>query len=904
MELAALHVHIVHVEQIVGKLEPSQVVHVELQTLVVFLIGEIIDIFDLADGQNGPFALIEGRFIGQLFAGESLCLEGDGQVEADLDGHGTGVAAVAAFALAPAQMVVEITPHLCIGADLGRQTERVELEGENTDFNTEFHACADADGTHDVEVKLVVCFGKVDRFAGGITFKDHDREAVALGDLIFKGHTDGDIQVGLYDELGGNTVNQQVEGVNRVFHLVDVCTDDVEPAVLGVFHHGGILFCQTAVGQGDCIVFVLIVVAALFIGVELPTGDLKLAHELVLLFHQILDLLADVHDDGFISPVTFRLVPVELGRIFFLALGSDGGGDADAGVGTEVDVGVEVIVVDIGDKQRPLPDGAAADVDGHQDLFFEDSLHFDDQLVALFTLDLDGEVHDQLDADTLQGFLAVLEVCQVADLDVGLDALVDVGCDLHQLHVFGINGAAVVEGDGIGGEVHIQIVAQLLETVGLKGQGGQVFGRFVEEAAFGDLLKDVGFHSGDLRLVHLDFFIACAVDIHRFHDFVHGGCRIGDDILAAVELDVVNADIVGNGTAAALDAAAGVEGDIVADVGRGVAVQIHLGIHGIGVVQIGCIDGDAAFDAVVACLIGNGQDVGTEQDVFGIGGAIAEYVAVLAGDLNINDRFVLALIITQVGACALVDGNGIADGDVAAVIGKGALILVLCNDASAVIGDREGKQTFRCRAGHIAYINAGQILQAVVQGQVLNLALFGDDVQNTDVEGLFFTVHNKYGTRAVLQLDAVGLALGISGCDIFADDRIVYGAVQVGDVVEVFHILLAAAADLKDIAVDLIGGNGDGDVVGGLRCGNGGIFAHLRIECAAAIQGVVLADGSGHFLVVIPAQEQAALLLGGGQQRDLCVLGEGIGFGQGDACGILTLAHGKRNLIIVGCAAA
>ena len=92
VNIARLHIHILHVEQIRRQGEVLCRDDVHLQPVIVVVIRKVKDVFDRADRHQRPVPVIQHRLIGQLVAGEQLGLKGDGQIQADLDDHGAGAA--------------------------------------------------------------------------------------------------------------------------------------------------------------------------------------------------------------------------------------------------------------------------------------------------------------------------------------------------------------------------------------------------------------------------------------------------------------------------------------------------------------------------------------------------------------------------------------------------------------------------------------------------------------------------------------------------------------------------------------------------------------------------------------------------------------------------------------------
>ena len=894
VEVAGLHVHVVHVEQGRGQRGGADALHLHVQLRIVVVIGEIVDVLLRAGAPQRPLVFIQRGLIGQLVAGEELRLERDQKVHSDLHEQRAGGLGLLVLPLSPLQMVIEVAPHPRVDASLGGDADGVQLEGEQAHADLKFHARADARRAHHVKVEIVVRRDQINGAAGDVTAEELDGEGVALGGLVLEAHAQRDVQAGADHEVRADAVNQNVETVHRAFLGVDLLAEKLDPVLLGVLHHAGV-FVRKAAAHG--------------VHVNI------LAQEVLLVLHQLEDLLADVlHLSG--GALAGHVLEGVLVVLF--GGGAGGGGDANAGIGAEVQIGVELIVRDVGEDPRLFPDRAAAGVDAEQDLLLKNGLHLDDQLIARveLALDLHREAHRQLGPQTV----AAVKMRQRSGVDLGLHLeLVFVEQDPvpagHERHVALLHRRAVGIGEGVGRKVHVQIIAQLPEAVGLDGQPGQILGGLLGEAALQRLTLHVGLHAPDLPGRQLgSLLLAGLIDVHRRADggFLHR--RIGDRILLRLLVKGNAGDLTVYGREAAFlpcvaAQRAGVEREEVAHVHGGLGIQPHGGILVIGELHHGLIDReDIAVGRVLVRVRAHGQHVGREEHVLRVRSLISIGIAADAGDLHVGDAAVVGgvqrAVLPQVGAQALVDGSGIAHGELLrAGVSKGAgLAHLLDLGGLAVLRQRGGEQAVQ--RGHVPNVPSWDKLQAAVQLQVVHLTLFGDDVQHAHRLGLE-AVRHKARRGILRQLHAVGLALLRLEAHRAA---VVHGEYNVGVARRQVHKGLDAALlivlNAEGPAGDFARLDRHRHIVGDLLRDDP---AHLRRRAAVVqlgVQGevsrqsVLRAHGLGQRRVIVPAGEQAALEIGRGKSGELRILGIGLVLGERHALGAHAVAQSKGDLIV------
>ena len=663
----------------------------------------------------------------------------------------------------------------------------------------------------------------------------------------------------------------------------DFLAENLHPALLGVLHHGGVLVGKAAaVGAGPLDLFAVLI-------------HHLLAQEALLLLHELGNLLADIYKLAG-SAVTGDVIPAEI--VVVLALGGGQGGDADAGVGTQVDVGVEAVIIDVGEDPGPLPDGAAAGVEGEEHLLLKHGLDLDLHPAAHGHGEADGQLHPDAVAA-----LKVLE--HLARGHGGRDGLVG---DLGGVVPGGGAAAhrrAVGIGSGEGHRLHAQVIAQGLEAVGLQGQGGEVPGGLIHKAALLGLTDQVVLNGLALLVGEGDFLVLGAVEVHGRHDLVLRGVLIDDGAALAVCASGDADDLAVAGAGGGGAEAAGVEGQVVARICGGQGVKAHGGILVAGEVQHLTGHGDGVVGAVpVGVRVGgDGQNVRSEEDVLTVGGLVAVAAAVGSGDFHIGDSAVAVRAqggkAPPVGALTGVDGHQVAHGEGGAGVSKdtGALHLLDGGLAGGVLGEGDGEQAVQV-SGRVGHVSLGDVLHPAIQLQVVNRLLFGDDVEYPDAGGLLTAIYIKDGRGVLRELHPVGLAGGEGGGDSAAGDGVAHGLVAGGDVDEGGDAALCVAGDAEGVARHGAGLYLNGDVVGRLLLGHGGDVAHLGVEGDVAYHGVLGEGGVGHGLVIVPAQEHPALLIGGGDGGELGAHGVELGLRQGDARGVHAGAQRRRYLIV------
>ena len=861
VELAGLHVHIAHVEQRGGQRDAAYALEVDAEPVVVLVIREVVDVLLCARAPQRPLTVVEHRLIGQLVAREKLRLERDGQIQSDLHIHRARGVGLLAAALRPAQMVVEVAPELRVSARLGRDADGVQLEREQADADLELHAHAHAKRTHDVEVEVVVRLLQIDGLVGRLLVEEQDGEIVASGHAELEAHAHRDVEVRLHDKVGADAVAEDVERVHIALLGEDLLADEVDPALVGVLHHRGVFIRKAAALTG------------------LPVHIL--AEEGFLLFHQILDLLADV-DDLFLGRKTGHALPVEAVVVLAGRLGR--GGDGDAGVGAHVDVGVEAVIVDVGEDPLPLPDRAAAGVDGEQDLLLEHGGHIDLDGIAVLALHGGGELDGQLGADAV----AVGKMLERADVDGRADVdmiLIEQRARDRavQRQVAALHQRAVRVGDGVGRKAH---VAQLLEAVRLQRQLGEILRRLLGEAALACLTHHVVLNLRPLRGGQLDLLVAGAVEVHRRENVGFLRALIGEDVVfLAVLRDRLHTGDPRIAPALGLTAQrAGVEGEEVAHVDGRLGIQPHLGVLIVRVGHVLHTDGGGVIvrNAVgVPALIGRErQHVGREKHVRGIRRLIGIGRAAGRRDLHVGHRAVVIRADAAVSrAHALVDRYGVAHGKAACGIGEAASLRHGGDGlgvALRVLHERGTEQAVKAR-GHPRHVLLGNVLHAVGEREVIHLDLLRDDVQHAHARRLLRAVHHEARVGIRLQLHAVGLALLRRKAH-----RAVWNVVRNRFVVrrhidKGINAALGIAADAEGVAAHIRRRNGHGHIVGGLRLV--GVDRHdlaqLGVEGHVPVHGVVRPGRAGQGAVVVPAEEHLALHRWGGQRGNARTRGDG-----------------------------
>ena len=763
---------------------------------------------------------------------------------------------------------------------------------------------------------------QVDDLVGSFFIIQGQREVITLGYTVLEGHTDGHIQIGADHKVGTDAVDQNVEGVNIAFGFKNVHAEDLNPTLLGVLHEGRVLFSEAAAGNGaGRLSFLVDPVAS---GLHSNGGNGELIHELVFLVHQLFDLTADA-DDLITGTVASAHVPVKTFFFLFRTSGLGGSGNADAGEGANVEVSIKFIVCDVGDDPCPLPDSAAADIDVQQDFLLKNCFKNNFHLVFAGA-DFNLEGHNQLDADTL----AILEVDQITQQDFCAYILVsDLCLDSHQIHGVGIHRGAVGKGDGVRGQIHVQIVAEFPETVCLDSKSGQVLSSFLDETAADCLFDHISLNLSDLLLSQFNVFVTSAVDVHRRHHIIDVHNDIGDIVgfLASIHTfgNLGDETVTIGGRACAK--VTGIEGHKVAYIHGGLGVKTHLSVDIVGELHILLIHSDVVgFSLAVErhdrrrCnLIGHRQHIGSKENLLGVCGLVGVGSAIDRGNFHIGYRFILRFRIAQVGTGTLIDSYRITNSDSIAGVCKGADILILIDAAFAgLAGDGNIIQTIQSSAFHVGHAGNGQILYIAVQSQVLHLALFGDDIQHTDRGGLLHAIHKENCSRIIDQLDAIGLALLKRSGNLRAVDNIliffrliafVFGdklgelRVLVGNMGKILHAVRGISINVKRIACNLTGRHDHSNIIGGFLLGYSGNFTHLGIQSQILGENCVIGHGIFHGSIGIPTQEQTIRLKGGGQQGNLGVLGISrfsICSGQGHTGSVLTGSQREGHFIVSG----
>ena len=702
---------------------------------------------------------------------------------------------------------------------------------------------------------------QINGLVGGLLVEEQDGEVVASGHAELEAHAHRDVEVRLHDKVGADAVAEDVERVHIALLGEDLLADEVDPALVGVLHHRGVLIRKAAALTG------------------LPVHIL--AEEALLLLHQILDLLADV-DDLFLGRKTGHALPVE--AVVVLAGRLGGGGDGDAGVGAHVDVGVEAVIVDVGEDPLPLPDRAAAGVDGEQDLLLEHGGHIDLDGIAVLALHGGGELDGQLGADAV----AVGKMLERADVDGRADVdviLIEQRARDRavQRQVAALHQRAVRVGDGVGRKAH---VAQLLEAVRLQRQLGEILRRLLGEAALACLTHHVVLDLRPLRGGQLDLLVAGAVEVHRRENVGFLRALVGEDVVfLAVLRDRLHTGDPRIAPALGLTAQrAGVEGEEVAHVDGRLGIQPHLGVLIVRVGHVLHTDGGGVIvrNAVgVPALIGRErQHVGREEHVRGIRRLIGIGRAAGRRDLHVGHRAVVIRADAAVSrAHALVDRYGVAHGKAACGIGEAAGLRHGGDGlgvALRVLHERGTEQAVKAR-GHPRHVLLGNVLHAAGEREIVHLDLLRDDVQHAHARRLLRAVHHEARVGIRLQLHAVGLALLRRKAH-----RAVWNVVQNRFVVrrhidKGINAALGIAADAEGVAAHIRRRNGHGHIVGGLRLV--GVDRHdlaqLGVEGRVPVHGVVRPDRAGQGAVVVPAEEHLALHRWGGQRGNARTRGDG-----------------------------
>ena len=586
---------------------------------------------------------------------------------------------------------------------------------------------------------------QIDGLVGGLLVEEQDGEIVASGHAELEAHAHRDVEVRLHDKVGADAVAEDVERVHIALLREDLLADEVDPALVGVLHHRGVFIRKAAALTG------------------LPVHIL--AEEGFLLFHQILDLLADV-DDLFLGRKTGHALPVE--AVVVLAGRLGGGGDGDAGVGAHVDVGVEAVIVDVGEDPLPLPDRAAAGVDGEQDLLLEHGGHIDLDGIAVLALHGGGELDGQLGADAV----AVGKMLERADVDGRADVdviLIEQRARDRavQRQVAALHQRAVRVGDGVGRKAH---VAQLLEAVRLQRQLGEILRRLLGEAALACLTHHVVLDLRPLRGGQLDLLVAGAVEVHRRENVGFLRVLIGEDIVFLAVLrgkGIHTGDPrIALGLSAVTAPCPGVESEEVTHVDGRLGIQPHLGVLVVRVGHVLHTDGGGVIvrNAVgVPALIGRErQHVGREEHVRGIRRLIGIGRAAGRRDLHVGHRAVVIRADAAVSrAHALVDRYGVAHGKAACGIGEATGLRHRGDGlgvAVFVLIERGTEQAVKAR-GHPRHVLLGNVLHAAGEREIVHLDLLRDDVQHAHARRLLRAVHHEARVGIRRQLHAVGLAL-------------------------------------------------------------------------------------------------------------------------------------------------
>ena len=661
-----------------------------------------------------------------------------------------------------------------------------------------------------------------------------DGEVIPLGDAVAERHADRHVQIGLHNEVRAHAVAQNVQRVHAAFLREDLLAEDLKPALLGVFHHGRVFFRQTAADRAGPFGLLAVLIHELF------------AQERLLVLHQLGDLLADVQDlllglgAGGGLPVKFI--------VGLIARGLGRSGDADAGVCTQIDVGVELVVIDIREDPLPLPDRAAARVEAQQDLLFKNGGEVDLDLA-----DRSRKADRQLHAHAPAAAVKMLQ--DLARCDLGRNVL---ACDVHmvgrhQAHI-AADRRAVRIGDAVRLHIRRQIVAQLLEALGLHGQLRQILRRFLHKAAFDRLRLHVLFDRVDLLLRELDLLIAGAVEIHRRQNVRLARGGVCNDIAAVLLADRVDPAVAGAFSVAEI---ADVEREEIPRIDRRLRAEAHFDIFIVGKVHRGLGYGDAAARRDRRLHL-NGQNVRRKEDVLSVRRPISIGIARRSGDLHIHDRAVVICIIRAlVRARALIDRDRVAHRKAAAGISKAAGLLHLLNRlglALCILIQRGAEQAIQAlgHAGHVAF---GEVLHAAVQLQVFYLRLLGDDIQHT--HALRLACKRRRGI--LRQLHAVRPALFQSRRDHAAGDRIVR---KCGIIRRHIDKRLNAAAhivaDLEGISRDLFRLELDRHIVRRLIQSLCRHLAHLGIQRHIFRDRAACADRLGHIGIEIPAEEHPA----------------------------------------------
>ena len=777
-------------------------------------------------------------------------------------------------------MVVEIAPHPGIHARLGGDADGVQLQGEQSDADLKFHTGAHAHRAHDVEVKVIVRCHQVRRAVRDRAAEELERERVALGSLILKAHAERDVQVDADHKVGADAVNKDMELVNRTFLGVDLLAEQLDPVLLGVLHHGGVFIRQTAAD-----------------GVHINI----LAEEVLFIFHQLLDLLAEV--DG------SALKALQWVGVVLVFLGAGGGNDADARVKPKIQVGVELIIRDIREDPRLFPHRTAAGVDAEQDLLLECRTHLDDELAVghAVALDLHRKAQGQLGAQTV----FAVKVRQRAGVDLRLDlevVLVQNGgaAAAQQRGRALLHGRAVVIRRAVYGQPHV--VAQLLEAVGLHRKIGQILRRLLREAALTRLPHHVGLHLRDLALRQFrNIRLAGGKHVHRREDLVLCGAVVGQDVVIALDRDVCNFAIARRRGGCAERAA--VKQQEVARVDARLGAETHRRIFVVGEIQLGLRHARPALALVLRLYR---QNVRRKQDVLRVGGAVAVRRAVDARNFHIGDRVVLSFG-AQVGAHAGVDRDRVAHGNAAAGICKRAALRDPFDARGRAVSRQRGAEQTVQRA-QPADLALFDVFKTRVQPELVHLALVGDDVQHAHALRLRHAADHKAALKILRQLHTVRLPLFQNGCDRAAGNGVAVLDIRVGGpgkfcvvrchVDERFDAVARIAGDAERVAAHSHRRDIVRHAVGRLRrrhlrdlhC----LFAAVEpcVERKVARDKLAAARRVGELRVIIPARKQPLRHIRRGQGGNFRAGGDRLGVRQGHAGGVHAIAQRKRHRII------
>ena len=224
--------------------------------------------------------------------------------------------------------------------------------------------------------------------------------------------------------------------------------------------------------------------------------------------------------------------------------------------------------------------------------------------------------------------------------------------------------------------------------------------------------------------------------------------------------------------------------------------------------------------------------------------------------------------------------------------------------AVQINGEQTGKVT-----AHGTDILLRNIDQAIPQAQVQDLLLGGEEVHLPHAVRLGLTVGHEPNIAVLVQLGAVGMSIVPRA----ADD---IGPIPIaGDrVIRILRQPLVVGGDLahSQCLLDLVNGGSldlEGETCPNIplgdirRCFLKGDFVQLR---HLGVQGHVFPDGVDRFhavlqcLIVIPAQEHIAALIGGGQIGNTGSGGVGRGFGQGQTILVDPVACRECDFIIAG----